>query len=330
MGFTGFVYDLTPEAVSATRRYTRTNGDIIAHHIEGVPWAEALGGDPLPAKLLEEWEGKTLATPLGGKVYLALSPGRGELKVAEKAGPLPDELRNRNYDDPLVKQAFLNYCLRALEFFKPDFLAIGIEVNELHGGGRKTWQDYAELHRYVYQEIKRRRPGLPVFASFTLHNLYKQRGAMLAELRELLPFNDLLAVSYYPFFMAEPDRLKALDWLLETFGQTGKPFAFVETNDAGGRTPFPKSKLVIEGTPARQLAYYEKLLRLAQERHFVFVISFVHQDYDGLWDKIKTTAPEFFIAWRNCGLLDREGNPRPAGGLWQDYLALPLVSPGPP
>jgi len=123
MGFTGFVYDVTPEAVVASRKFVRENGDILAHHIEGVPWAEALSGQPFPKVLLEEWEGKKSATPPSGQVYLAISPGRGDLKVADKAGPLPKELIGKAYDDPLVMKAYLNYCRRAIEFFKPDYLA---------------------------------------------------------------------------------------------------------------------------------------------------------------------------------------------------------------
>src|SRR5262245_47136150 len=63
MGFTGFVYDITPEAVAASRKFCRENGDILAHHIEGVPWAEALAGTPFPPAFLEEWAGKKSATP---------------------------------------------------------------------------------------------------------------------------------------------------------------------------------------------------------------------------------------------------------------------------
>ena len=102
MGFTGFVYDITPEAVAASRKFVRENGDLLAHHIEGVPWAEALSGKPFPKAVLDEWEGKKSATPPRGQVYLAISPGRGELKVADKAGPLPKELTNKAYDDPVV------------------------------------------------------------------------------------------------------------------------------------------------------------------------------------------------------------------------------------
>src|SRR5688572_18126000 len=88
MGFTGFVHDTTPAAVADSRKFTRENGDLIAHHIEGVPWAEAHRDLPFPQAMLEEWEGKRSATPPRGKVYLAISPGRGDLKPAEKCLPL--------------------------------------------------------------------------------------------------------------------------------------------------------------------------------------------------------------------------------------------------
>ncbi|MHB1034394.1 MAG: TIGR03067 domain-containing protein [Pirellulales bacterium] len=324
LGFTGFVYDMTPEAVAASRKFVRENGDIVAHHIEGVPWAESLAGQPFSKAFLDEWAGKKAATPPGGKVYLAISPGRGELKLAEKCLPLPKELQGKTYDDPLVKKAFLNYARRAIEYFRPDYLAIGIEVNEISSAGPAKWKAYAALHQYVYGELKKEHKDLPVFASFTLHNMFKHRGPMLAEFQKLMPYNDLVAVSYYPFFMGEADRLSALDWLTDNFDQFGKPYAMVETNDAAERLEFPKSKLVIGGSPAKQLAYYEKLLAVAQKRHFVFVISFIHQDYDALWERIKGISPELFIAWRDCGLLDEKGKARPAYRVWKDYLSLPL------
>ena len=324
MGFTGFVYDSTLEAVTASRKFVRENGDILAHHIEGVPWAEALSGRPFPQAMLEEWEGKQSATPPQGQVYLAISPGRGDLKVAEKAGPVPRELTGKAYDDPLVMKAYLNYCRRAIECFHPDYLAIGIEVNEIHDAGPRQWQAYVALHTYVYGELKKDHRDLPIFASWTLHNMFKRRGQMLAEFQKLMPYNDLVAVSYYPFFMQDGDRLAALDWMTAQFDSFKKPYAMVETNDAAERLPLPKAKVVIAGTPEKQVAFYRKLLGLAQQRNFAFVISFVHQDYDALWEKIKDHSPELFIAWRDCGLLDEKGKARPAYDVWKDFFDLPL------
>ena len=53
------------------------------------------------------------------------------------------------------------------------------------------------------------------------------------------------------------------------------------------------------------------------------MISFIHQDYDALWEKIKAGAPELFMAWRDCGLLDQDGKARPAYHLWKSYFDAP-------
>jgi hypothetical protein len=324
MGFTAFPHDITAEAIDQTRQFVRTNADLIAHHIEGVPWAEALRNEPFPKELMSDRETKRSMAPPGAKVYLAVSPGRGDLKLAEKGTtPLPPELVGKSYDDPLVQAAYLNYCRRSIEFFKPDYLAIGIEVNEIFSVGKEKWMAYAELHRHVYRELKKEHPNLPIFASYTLHNLIKARGEMLTACQELMPFNDFVGVSFYPFFVSEsPDE--ALNWLTASFDRFDKPYAMVETNDTGDRTEFPRSKLVLHGTPEKQAAYVRTLLALADRRRFRFVVLFIHRDYDALWEAIKSSAPELFIAWRDCGLVDERGQPRPAYGVWRDYLNRPF------
>ena len=329
MGFTGFPHDYTAEAVRDARQFCRDNADIIAHHIEGVPWAEALADKPFGDELLKEWAGKKETTPKGGKVYLAVSPWRGTLKPAEKALPFPDDLKGKPYDDPLVKKAYLAYCRRMVDLFKPDYLAIGIEVNEIFLAGPDTWRAYAELHRHVYRELKRDHKDLPIFASFTLHGMLNQEGRkredMLAAFRQILPENDLVAVSFYPFIRGgTTDIGGCFRWLTDSFGRDKKPYAFVETGEAGGRLRLPKSGQVIDGTPEKQEAYYKALLAFAQGHECRFVISFLHRDYDALWEKIKGTAPEAFMAWRSCGLLDAGGKPRPAYRVWKEYFAMPL------
>ena len=318
MGFTAFAPGVTAEAVTQTREFVRTNADLIAHHIEGVPWAEALAGTPFPNELVADHESKRLMKPAGAKVYLAISPGRGELKLAEKGTtPLPAKLRGKSYDDPDVIKAYLNYCRRSIEFFKPDYLAIGIEVNEIFTAGPEKWRAYATLHQRVYRELKKEHPDLPVFASYTLHNLFKERGAMLKACQELMPFNDCVAISFYPFFIRDtPDA--AFRWLTDNFDSFAKPYAMAETNDTAERTEMPKMKVTLSGTPEKQAAYIRTLLELAERRRFQFVVLFIHQDYDPLWDAIKGTAPELFMAWRDCGLLDERGHARPAYAVWRE------------
>jgi hypothetical protein len=51
-----------------------------------------------------------------------------------------------------------------------------------------------------------------------------------------------------------------------------------------------------------------------------FIINFIHRNYDAMWDKMKATAPEFFMAWRDCGLVDEKGQARPAFKLWRTWF----------
>ena len=86
----------------------------------------------------------------------------------------------------------------------------------------------------------------------------------------------------------------------------------------------PKSGQVIDGTPEKQEAYFKALLAFANSHRTEFVISFVHRDYDALWERIKGTAPEVFGAWRDCGLVDEAGKPRPAFKVWRTYFEMPF------
>jgi hypothetical protein len=97
----------------------------------------------------------------------------------------------------------------------------------------------------------------------------------------------------------------------------------VETNDTAERTEMSKMKVTLQGTPEKQAAYLRTLLSLADRRRFRFVVLFIHRDYDALWDAIKATAPELFMAWRDCGLIDEQGRARPAFLVWRDYFARP-------
>ena len=227
-------------------------------------------------------------------------------------------------------QAYLSYSRRMLEFFQPDYLAIGIEVNEIVQAGSDTWKAYAALHRHVYEELKKDHKDLPIFASFTLHGMLNETGrkreAMLSAFAEIMPYNDLVAVSFYPFIRGGTTDIEGcLRWLTDHFDGYKKPYAFVEVGEPAERLRFPGSGQVIDGTPQKQAAFYQTLLAFAQGHDVRFVISFLHRDYDALWEKIKGSSSEAFMAWRDCGLLDQDGKPRPAYTVWKRFLDMPLA-----
>lgn len=336
MGFTPFPPDSTPEAVKGVTEFIKLNADIVAQHMESVPWTEALNGQEFQANLMNNWRNRKNNVPSNATVYLALNPGRGTLADywgTTEHDPLPTQFKGKVFSDSIVEEAYLKYCKRAIEFFKPEYLAIGIEVNELAYNAPDKVAAYAQLHQYVYKELKKTYPNLPIFASITLHGLLDERRPQaerdksLASVKAIMPYNDLVGISFYPFFGNMSDRIDtAFDWLTARFDGYGKPYAVAETGEAAAKLTLnlDGKPWQVDGSPERQLEYYKKLFAFAQSRHTDFVISFLSQDYDLLWMKIAAGTPAIFQAWQNNGFLDDRGSARPALQVWRKFYAMPL------
>jgi hypothetical protein len=308
--------------------------------MEGVPWTEALHNRPFAKPVEEDWQRRKSETPKDMKVYLALNPlnmipiPRSDLANywGERENlPLPPEFKGKAFDDPVVRKAYLTYCQRAVEFFKPDFLAIGVEVNELFQNSPAKWPAYVRLHKYVYQELKKKYPTLPIFASFSLNSMFNDGGQVRKEMvdafKQLMVCNDFVAISFYPFLQGPSTVDHALAWLTNSFDEFKRPYAVAETGESAEELTFALANgqaFTVRGSPDLQASYYEKILSLAQTRGFKFVISFFYRDYDQLWEKIKGTEPTWLVAWRDCGLIDGKGVQRPAYDVWKKYFDRPI------
>ncbi|MEW6238842.1 MAG: glycosyl hydrolase 53 family protein [Candidatus Omnitrophota bacterium] len=329
MGFTPFPYDISQEAVDDAYRFVRENGDIIAHHLDsGVPWTESLDGAPYSFDLERNWDRRVQASA-GRKIFVSVTPMNGDRKGmalywGEKENmPLPETFQNKPFDDPLVKKAYLNYCRRAIKRLKPDYLAIGIEVNELFHNAPAQWAPFLDLYRSTYTELKKENPALPIFATFTLHNLrnegWSDVKAQQEEIKAFLQYCDVVGISYYPFMIGNLDHANAdLDWL-RSF--TDKPIAIGETGYPGETIHLKTFHLEIPGSPDSQAKYYQTLFQTAQRDRYLFIVSFLSRDYDALWDKIKASSPEAFVVWKDCGLLDEKGTARPVLSIWRRYFS---------
>jgi hypothetical protein len=334
LGFTAFPYDMTAKALTDVETFLHDNADILAVHMEGVPWLEASADKPFHQEMLNEWKRQQAAKPPGGKLYLALTPinnDRSDLAAyrSEREGlPMPDAFVGKAFDAPIVMDAYLTYCRRAIQHFSPDYLAIGIEANELFHKARAKWPAYVKLHRHVYAALKREHPKLPIFATFTLHNMlnadWADRREMLAAFKDLMPANDVVAASFYPFMANLTGQLDpSLQWVTREFDRYGKPYAITEMGQPAEPLVLESLKITLPGSPGLQRQVLAKTLGFAHARRTEFVIWFVPRDYDALWEKMRNTAPEFFKAWRDCGLQDGDGKPRPALELWKETLKLP-------
>jgi hypothetical protein len=337
LGFTPFPYAISWEAVQYTYATIGREADLICHSFdEGVPWAEALAGAPFSAHVQGDWDLRRSLTPRGHRVFVQVTPmnfwrnGLALYRGTANDQPLPPDWQNARFSDQKVKQAYLNYCLRTIEFFRPDYFNFAIEANLLLGNAPRLWADYLDLHQFVYQELKRTHPQLPIFCS--QHAGYLLRGyedrqdhdAQELAAQQLRPFTDIFGMSIYLYGTRFGTNSLPPDMFARIKALAGdRPLAVTETGYiAQDLVMGPPWNVTLASTSEKQREYIEYLLRGANEYNLVFVSNFVLRDYDELWRSVGAQN-DITALWRDTGLFDEQGRERPALAVWRQYLALP-------
>jgi len=334
MGFTPFPWDMTVEAIIDTALFIMENGDVISHHLEqGVPWTEALDDMPFHPNMMKDWQGRKDISK-NKKIFLSLTPlneGRNAMEMyrgKDEDMPVPEPFKDKAFNDPIVKKAYLNYCLRAVKFFQPDYFAIGIEVNELLHNSPNMWSSFVELYKDTYTELKKDYPDLPIFFTVSLHNLtnpsWNDREKQQDEIKKLIEYCDILGISYYPFMASQSEKpIETLDWIRNF---TDKPLAITETGFPAEDIVLKTYKMTIPGSPEKQAIYFKTLLDRGNKDSYLFVIAFLYRDYDALFKSIalqlekRFLTMDIFSVWKDCGMVDENGTKRPAYEVWKSYF----------
>jgi len=334
MGFTRWPPEATLEGLARMDAFLAAHGDLTALHFDGgIPWPEALSGDTLPEAVTKEWTAARDAIPESRTLYVAITPINMERKsLAPYWGdstnqPLPKPWNEYAFDNPDVEQAYLNYARQVIEFFHPDYLAIGIEANVVQVNAPENWEGYKKLHRAVYETLKQEYPDLPIFATFTVSHINGLDGGdktiQKREIESLLPYLDLIGLSAYPFgWMYESGKA---DPIPEDFFATalsfGKPLAVTESGAPSySFSAFGKD---YEFTEEYQARWIDFLLRQAGEHSFEFVVGFTGIDYDKLLAAFPADTRELGMIWVYTGLERSDGCPKRALSAWDEFLELP-------
>ena len=224
--------------------------DMVVHHFDrGVPWVEALADDftsatpPYGANLLDTWSKLRARQPAGHALAVAVNPlgiprellapywGVGEgyyldenfvpvptgiIEDAEKR-LLPAPFDAMALDSPEVATAYINYLKRVVDYFNPDYLVTGLEVNLLAETAPQASIDaYVALQRTVYTTLKADPAyrDVPIVLSFVAEQLVsdpvgvpllvdgilfpERRAKHLEMLDALEPYTDVIGLSIYP------------------------------------------------------------------------------------------------------------------------------------
>lgn len=326
----------------AAYQFIHEHGDVVALYFQdGVPWPQALQSSDMrsyPQSLQGVWnfnrtmrEGYLAGQPL----IVAFNPldttyrGLSSLWADYPRKPLPAPWATFAFDHPDVKQACLNYCIALVEFYQPTFLAIGVETNILLARLPSQWGAYLNLHEFLYGELKRRYPTLYVFASIQYEHMLglhmdsarlveQVKGfypdVLRAEARRLLRSSDLIALSTYPYMVADapfgPNWFQAA---IELATELGKPIAIEQTGYTSKDLVSPFNT-VLPGSELLQAQFLWEVLMAALQYRFAFVINFIPIDYGTNYG----TSFEA-MTWANTGLRNTDGTDKFALQIW-DWL----------
>jgi hypothetical protein len=337
MGFTNWPPEATVEGITEMNQFIEDYGDLFAYQIDnGVPWPEALAGTDFSSNLMENWESTRGDIPSGHALFVSINPlDDSRVNMAKYWGeeegmdlPPPWDTLSLSHED--VKTAYLNYARRVIEFFEPEYLAIGIEVNVSMIDSLHVWEAYKELHEYVYTELKKIYPSLPIFATFTHAHMKGMEEAdelfQQQEISALLEYCDLLGLSTYPYGWSYWQSGK-MELVPENYFDLpvsfGKTIAITETG-APSRD-FEALGINYEFTEDYQYDYIDLLLRKAYEHEFAFVVNWTSIDFDKLLKDIPEEGREIALIWAYTGLQMSDGTPKEALTIWDAYLQLPYA-----
>jgi hypothetical protein len=320
LGFSSLPPELTTEAYIQAFATAAQYADLILIK-RTPPWADFLPGGTISEETAETTRLETalLKQYDGLRLFYAIDPTDGAVQRSRLANLPPQVDLQAGFNDPRVRAAFVAYAAYVAKNYRPDYLALGLEVNMTYERAPEQFEAFVSLYREAYTVVKGNSPETRVFPTWQLEDLegifgevHPPRWELLERFRGMM---DVLAISTYPFLgevrsvadiREDYYRQLRMRWQGEILiAETGYPSAPVQGREA-------------VGTEAEQRAYLERLLTEAEELGFTGVVWFAALD-----PAFATTGPA--AAFRDTGLRRADGSNKQAWALWEEWARRPLV-----
>ncbi len=222
----------------------------------------------------------------------------------------------RAFTNPQVAAAYVADCVWLADYFDPDYLALGTEIDEYLrqvDAAERT----AVLNAYVTArvQIKARHPDLVVFVYYQYENVGARD--LWDLIRPFVQNSDLAAFSTYPSLPPPGPALSTIELPSDYYAPISKqypggpPAAFVELGH-----PAAACALFPSGSPAEQEAFLARVARIAPRDTALLVWSHLYDpDYSG------TCAPDTAQYFGAMGLLRRSDSvPTPTWTTWSELV----------
>ncbi len=321
MGFSTWAYALEANAVAETYQFIEQNSEIYSEHIDNkIPWDSWINATTLPAEFVSEIAGRKSRRLADKKLSLSVS-----LLNINRNDLAPDFIDSLPFyhqlNDQHIVDAYTAHLQYLIDELNPDFLVLGIEVNELLLHSALKWAEYKLLMAEVKHKIGLLYPELPLSESITLHSLFSaHKSGNQTYVNEILDYvNHLqfISISFYPFF----NGLKTHEEFQEAFdflhSRVTKPLAFVETGQLSEGLLIENMNLNISGDECTQKQYLETLCLNAFDKEYLYIIWWTHRDYDRLLDYFPEELKDLGRIWISNGLINEDGREKAAFNTWK-------------
>ncbi len=319
LGFKALPRELSSEAYAGAFATAAQYGEVIAIQ-RTPPWQDFLPGGKISQATEDTTRFETgLLKQYGGlKSFYAIDPTDSSVRRARIAN-LPASIDPREgFDSKELREAFIAYTTYVAKNYRPDYLAIGVEINMLYERNPRQHDAFVDLYRDAYAQAKAASPKTKVFPTFQLEDLEGAYDDLHSAHWELLDLYrgamDVLAISTYPF--------------VTELGVAGdlRPdyFTGLKTHWDGeiliAETAYPSSPVEAEavvGTEEDQAVYLNRLLDDAERSGISMVIWLAALD-----PAFATTGPS--AVFRDTGLRKSDGANKLAWSTWEEWARRPL------
>lgn len=286
------------------------------------PWEDFMPGGSVSKQTADSTRlEEALIEQYGLSLFYAIDPTDGVVQRSRLANLPPSVDPQAGFNDPKVRQAFIAYATYVARNYKPDYMALGVEVNMTFERAPEQFEAYLSLYAEAYEVVKGNSPSTKVFPTFQLEDLRGNFGDVHPPRWELFDrFRgrmDLLAVSTYPFL---GEAKSAADVTADYYGELKQHWDGEIIISEAGYASAPVEGRVTVGTESDQQAYVEHLLAQANELGFSLVVWFAA--LDPAFASSGATA-----VFRDIGLRKSDGSNKLAWAAWEAWAARPLARP---
>ena len=309
-----FVMGVSSQPAEASEQAYRDAFDIAERAGEVVliqrtpPWTEFMPGGTISERteqltLLE----KDLAEEHDLRLFMAIYPtvpsDRGRL------ANLPEDMAAEGFANSDIRAAFINYAKYLALNHKPDYMALGVEVDMIYRSrGDGSFRNFLSLYFEAYDAVKSVSANTAVFPTFQYEDMLGLLNTGSATLpswglvNSFEPKIDALAVTSYPGLVFSSMAEVPEDYYAALESRIDRPLIFASVGWNSGQAPAAAPE------DSAQVTFLHRVLSAVDDMDGRLLIWYLGRD--------PGTVPPGFEPLSRMGMYDAEGNPKSVWSVW--------------